>query len=100
VHRHHFPSSAGAVVASWAGLRVLPRAETRAFRRPREVLVVSDEEHRPTWSTVYGGKLTGYRHTGHRVAELVGRSLPPARRRADTATLRLPELERVTVWEP
>jgi len=99
VHRAHFPGSQGARLDAWAGLRVLPKAEGRAFSRPREVLLAVDEPTRPSWMTLYGGKLTGYRHTAARVARVLERSLGAATRRADTKTLVLPELERVTVWD-
>ncbi len=100
VHRRYFPSSEGAVLASWAGLRVLPRAEGAAFDRPRDVTLVCDDDARPSWVSVYGGKLTGYRHTAEEILEALEPSLPKGERRADTATLPLPELERVTVWDP
>ncbi|MEZ6017970.1 MAG: FAD-dependent oxidoreductase [Planctomycetota bacterium] len=103
VHRRYFPGSRGEVLDSWAGLRVLPKAASSAFRRPREVVLAEDDAERPTWITLYGGKLTGYRHTAERVAARLERSLAgalgPGTRRADTATLMLPELERVTVWD-
>lgn len=92
VHRRYFPESDGPVVDAWAGLRVLPRAEGSAFDRPRDVTLVADDDR--SWVTVYGGKLTGYRHTGEGVAALVGRGAAhrgvDGARRADTETLRLP----------
>ena len=99
VHRRYFPESQGEVRDAWAGLRVLPRAEGAAFDRPRDVTLVTDGPSRPTWVGVYGGKLTGYRHTAERIVRRLAGTLGPAARRADTATLRLPELERVTVWD-
>jgi len=100
VHRRYFPASRGAVVDAWAGLRVLPRAPSRAFGRPREVLLLADNPRRPTWTTLFGGKLTGYRRTAERVVRSLGTTLSRPEPRADTATLRLPNLERVTVWDP
>lgn len=100
VHRRYFPASRGAVVDAWAGLRVLPRAGSSAFGRPREVLVLPDDPRRPTWTTLFGGKLTGYRSTAERVVRSLGVTLGRGQQRADTATLRLPSLERVTVWDP
>jgi glycerol-3-phosphate dehydrogenase len=99
VHRHYFPASRGTVVDAWAGLRVLPRASSSAFRRPREVLLLPDDPRRPTWTTLFGGKLTGYRSTAERVVRSLGATLGRSEPRADTATLRLPNLERVTVWD-
>ncbi|MFT5735389.1 MAG: glycerol-3-phosphate dehydrogenase [Planctomycetota bacterium] len=100
VHRRYFPNSDGELLAAWAGLRVLPKAESAAFARPRDVTLVSDDEDQPSWVGVYGGKLTGYRHTAEEILDVIRPSLPEAARVADTATLRLPELERITVWEP
>lgn len=99
VHRRYFPASDSAPVDAWAGLRVLPRAEGSAFSRPRDVVLVADDPHAPTWVGVYGGKLTGYRHTAQEVVDLLRRVLPKAARRADTRTLRLPELEPIRVWD-
>lgn len=91
VHHRYFPGSRGRVLDAWAGLRVLPRAEGAAFSRPRDVILVSDDERRPSWVTVYGGKLTGYRHTAQEVLDEIAGALPhPTERRADTATLQLP----------
>ena len=99
VHRGYFPGSTGEVLDAWAGLRVLPRASGSAFDRPRDVTLLQDRRGRPSWVSVYGGKLTGYRHTGERVVRTLVPTLGPAERRADTATHRLPDLERVTVWD-
>lgn len=87
----YFPERRNAdVLDAWAGLRVLPRGEGRAFGRSREVILAADEERRPTFVTIYGGKLTGYRATAAKVERLLARALPREERRADTRTLRLP----------
>ena len=100
VHRGYFPESRGDLVDSWAGLRVLPRATGDAFSRPRDVIFQKDDARAPSWLTVYGGKLTGYRHTASEVLDEVRGSLPPrVTRRADTSTLVLPKLEDVDVWD-
>jgi glycerol-3-phosphate dehydrogenase len=93
VFRHYFPQRRGPVRNSFAGLRVLPRGPGRAFSRPREVVLSLDDEKRPTFVGIYGGKLTGYRATAHKVLTHLAPSLPEAERRADTATLRLPEVQ-------
>lgn len=87
----HFPGRTATRLDAWAGLRVLPRGPGRAFSRPREVVLSLDDELAPTFVGLYGGKLTGYRATAAKVLERLGPSLPIAERRADTATLRLPE---------
>lgn len=99
VHRRYFPASTGEPINAWSGLRVLPRAKGAAFSRPRDVILVQDDRQRPTWIGMYGGKLTGYRHTAQEVLDALRRVLPRTEQRADTATLRLPENERVTVWD-
>ncbi|MEM8710705.1 MAG: glycerol-3-phosphate dehydrogenase/oxidase, partial [Planctomycetota bacterium] len=90
VHRRYFPNSRGKLLEAWAGLRVLPQAESAAFARPRDVTLVSDSESRPSWVSVYGGKLTGYRHTAEEIYDAIRAALPPAERKADTAKLKLP----------
>jgi glycerol-3-phosphate dehydrogenase len=99
VHRRYFPESRGEVSDAWAGLRVLPRSGGSAFSRPRDVTLVAESAARPSWVSVYGGKLTGYRHTARQILEQVAPTLGTAKRRADTRTLRLPVLERPTVWD-
>ncbi|MDB2577297.1 FAD-dependent oxidoreductase [Planctomycetota bacterium] len=105
VHRRYFPHSLGEVSAAWAGLRVLPRASGSAFSRPRDVTLVTESPERPSWVSVYGGKLTGYRHTAERILRRIAPTLGPAervgpaRRIADTRTLSLPDLERLRVWD-
>ncbi len=93
VFRHYFPQRAASVRKAWAGLRVLPKGPGKAFSRPREVVLAFDDEQNPTYVGVYGGKLTGYRATAHKIFAHIEPSLPKATRRADTTTLRLPEVE-------
>lgn len=89
---NYFPDRADAPrLEAWAGLRVLPRGDGRAFERSREVVLAVDERGRPSFLTIYGGKLTGYRATAEKVLRKLRPALPAAERRADTATLRLPE---------
>ncbi len=88
-YAHYFPRRSTEVRASWAGLRVLPRGEGRAFDRPRETTLVVDDEERPRFVTIYGGKLTGYRATAERVVERLQSSLPKRTRIAHTDELPL-----------
>jgi glycerol-3-phosphate dehydrogenase len=92
VFHHYFPAREGPVLDSWAGLRVLPKGPGKAFSRPREVVLSLDDERLPTFVGVYGGKLTGYRATAERILGHLQPTLPGARRRADTSTLRLPDV--------
>ena len=91
-YRHHF-SKDPEVLDSWAGLRVLPRAKGAAFHRSRETLLYHDDSHVPRYVGIYGGKLTGYRATSERVLDTLSAVLPVRPRLADTATLRLPEVD-------
>jgi glycerol-3-phosphate dehydrogenase len=75
-HRRHFPRRVPELLSSWAGLRVLPFASSRAFDRPREVHFVFDQPHRPTFVAIYGGKLTGYRLTAEKALQFLALSLP------------------------
>jgi len=91
--QHYFPTRQGAVLDSWAGLRVLPKGPGKAFSRPREVVLSFDDKILPTFVGLYGGKLTGYRATAEKVLSHLEPALPKAERRADTATLRLPDVD-------
>jgi glycerol-3-phosphate dehydrogenase len=88
---HYFPEHTGKRTDAWSGLRVLPRGEGKAFHRPREVILMPDDAKAPTLVSIYGGKLTGYRHTAQRVMKLLQRTLPQHTLLADTAKLRLPD---------
>ena len=99
VHRRYFPYTETKLLDSWAGLRVLPKAEGDAFDRPRDVTLVADDDRAPSWVTVYGGKLTGYRHTAQEVLKAIRPNLPKATQVADTERLVLPKLEDVDVWD-
>lgn len=76
-------------VESFAGLRVLPKAEDSAFGRSREVLFHADNEQAPRVLSVMGGKLTTYRATAQDVLKRLRPSLPARRAVADTAKLPL-----------
>jgi glycerol-3-phosphate dehydrogenase len=85
----YFPDREAREVDAWAGLRVLPRAEGSAFGRPRESMLVCDDDSTPRTIAVYGGKLTAYRATAEKVIAELARGLPRRTRRADTRTLLL-----------
>ena len=90
VARHAFAHLDGEPLDAWAGLRVLPKEEGAAFHRSREVILAVDDDARPSFLTIYGGKLTGYRATAERVLRRLAPRLGAAERKADTRTLRLP----------
>ncbi len=88
-YTHYFPRRSTKILASWSGLRVLPRGEGRAFDKPRETTLVVDDEARPSLVAIYGGKLTGYRATSERVVERLLPHLPKRTRIARTDELTL-----------
>ena len=88
-YAHYFPRRSTKVLATWSGLRVLPKGEGRAFDRPRETTLVVDDEARPSMVAIYGGKLTGYRATAERVVERLLPHLPKRARVARTDELPL-----------
>lgn len=89
----HYFSGAPEVLDSWAGLRVLPRAKGEAFHRSRETLLFHDDQQLPRYVGIYGGKLTGYRATAERALRALAPVLPVRPQLADTATLKLPDVD-------
>ncbi len=89
--QYYFPSLTfqDSDVESFAGLRVLPKAEGSAFGRSREVLFHADNEEQPRLLSVMGGKLTTYRATAEQVVERLAPSLPRRRPLASTRELSL-----------
>lgn len=90
---HYFPGLAGLQVsdllASWAGLRVLPAGSKHAFHRSRETVLQVDTPLKPRFLSIYGGKLTTYRATAAHVVRRLAATLPERKAIADTAALRL-----------
>ncbi len=92
VLKHYFPRWRAVappdIVASFAGLRVLPSGAGHAFHRSRETLLLLDREDRPRVLSIYGGKLTTWRSVSARALERLSSSLP--RRTLLARTDRLP----------
>lgn len=90
---HYFPAYADAesrdVLASFAGLRVLPAGGGAAFGRSRDTILHTDRTVGPRLLTIYGGKLTAYRATAQKVMQRLRHSLPARTPRADTARVPL-----------
>lgn len=86
---HYFPAyrNQPVILSAFAGLRVLPVGEGKAFSRPRETILHVDRQQSPRLLTVYGGKLTAYRLTAERVMQRLVSALPSRTVRADTRTL-------------
>lgn len=93
--RHYFPHLDSQIlenpasVEAFAGLRVLPKSDKRAFARSRDVMFLTDDPQRPRVLTVMGGKLTTYRATAERTLNRLMPSLPTKERRAHTALISL-----------
>lgn len=87
VYRHYFPERSQEVVGSWAGLRVLPQAESAAFRRSRETRLMTNSSTQPRILSIVGGKLTAYRATAERVMRILQATLPKRHRQARTSEL-------------
>ncbi len=87
-----FPNKAAGrrdIVAAFAGLRVLPRADSSAFRRPREVILHREGSPLPRLVSIYGGKLTTYRAAAERTLAILAPALPRRTRMANTATIEI-----------
>ncbi len=98
-YTHYFPGRSTRILDAWAGLRVLPRGEGRAFDRPRETTLVVDDDAQPRLVAIYGGKLTGYRATAEKVIARLVPTLPHRARIARTDELPLePEVGDVAPW--
>lgn len=85
---HYFPQSTFTVIDEFAGLRVLPIGESPAFSRPRDCILHTDNHH-PRLLSLYGGKLTTYRHTADNVLRAVSAQLGKRTPVADTRNLSL-----------
>ena len=89
VYQHYFPERDKNVIDQWAGLRVLPAATGKAFKRSRETQMPVDNEKTPVVLSIFGGKLTGYRATAEKVIEKLKPSLPNVSAKALTSQLPL-----------
>lgn len=94
VYNHYFKRSIGRdeIIQSFAGLRVLPRSESKSFSRPRDTVFICDDEKKPRVISLYGGKLTAHRAMANDVLKKISSSLPARDAVADTANLRLPDV--------
>ncbi|MFQ5580995.1 MAG: glycerol-3-phosphate dehydrogenase/oxidase [Mariprofundaceae bacterium] len=86
---HYFPSYAGTVIDSFAGLRVLPKAEGAAFYRSRETMIHWHGGPDSRLVTIYGGKLTTYRATAEKVISQVKQRLGARPPKGDTRNISL-----------
>lgn len=87
--RHYFPRQPLRLDGAFAGVRVLPTGSGRAFSRARESIIEPAAALDGALVSIYGGKLTTYRHTAAEVVDLLRRSLGARPAIADTRTLAL-----------
>jgi glycerol-3-phosphate dehydrogenase len=75
---HYFetPLNRDAVIECFAGLRVLPAADSQPFHRSRDTVLHRDPRVARVLS-LYGGKLTSHHHTAVRVLQELGLSCKP-----------------------
>ena len=76
VYNHYFSRKLRPddVIASFAGLRVLPASHTRAFNRSRDTILHCDD-NTPRLLSIYGGKLTSHAHTAAEVMKRLAKIL-------------------------
>jgi len=74
VFNHYFKRhlEPGDILDAFAGLRVLPTGNGRAFNRPRDTILHHDSAT-PRLVSIYGGKLTSHVHTAEEVMKLLKR---------------------------
>lgn len=89
VYRHYFPTRSTEILDAWAGLRVLPKAQSSAFRRSRETILMTNSGSQPRLLSIVGGKLTGYRVAADKVMRKLTRTLQHRARVANTRQLPL-----------
>jgi glycerol-3-phosphate dehydrogenase len=85
---HYFPTLPLKIIDQFAGVRVLPSGNSSLFSRPRECILHREKQH-PHLISLYGGKLTGYRHNGEKVLRQIKKVLGKKRAIADTSKLLL-----------
>ena len=86
--RFYFPQHPDKVLDSFAGVRVLPTGNNSPFSRARESLLTRSGASTP-FISIYGGKLTTYRHTAEQVIAALRPALGYLSARADTQQLPL-----------
>ena len=87
----YFPDyalTAADISHSFAGLRVLPRANASHHKRKRETVLLSNPRA-PAYLAIYGGKLTAYRHTAERVMLQLKSFLAPPKTPLQTQHIKL-----------
>ncbi len=86
--KHYFPQQQLNVLDQFAGIRVLPQSSGRAFSRAREAVLHQDRQH-PRLISLYGGKLTTYRHVAEKTVGLAAKILGYRKAVIDTKAISL-----------
>lgn len=87
--RAYFPALDCTIIDSFAGVRVLPTGKDRAFSRARESVIENFDANGSPLISIYGGKLTTYRHTSELVTNLLQKLIGEKVATADTRILAL-----------
>jgi glycerol-3-phosphate dehydrogenase len=85
-YRHYFPHNNTEIASSFAGVRVLPANNKKAFNRSRESKLWSPENH-PNLRIIYGGKLTTFRTTAREMVTWLQRRIGERKAIADVDEL-------------
>lgn len=96
VYHHYFPSHDMTILDVMTGCRVLPATDDSVFKRSRETVFHTDNQHSPKMVAIIGGKLTVYRKTADKVMQLLSSGLPSRKRMADTASLHLKPVDKLS----
>lgn len=91
IFNHYFTKnySTSDIIEAFAGLRVLPASDHKAFDRPRDTVILADNPKDPRLFSICGGKLTAYRATAETVLNRVSTVLGKAAFKTDTRDLKI-----------
>ena len=95
VYNHYFSANLSKkdVLSSFAGLRTLPKTNSSAFSRPRDTLIIGNQNSKSRLLSLYGGKLTAYRATADQVMTQLQQVLTTSKKSIDTRSLALPSID-------
>ena len=86
--QYYFPQQNFNIIDQYAGVRVLPLSEGKAFSRARETVLHQDKQH-PRLISLYGGKLTTYRGVAEKTAKLAAKIMGDKKPVMDTKLISL-----------
>lgn len=97
--RFYFPQHPDTVIDAFAGVRVLPASSASPFARSRESLLARTGASAPHIS-IYGGKLTTYRHTAEQIMDMLRPALGALSGGTDTRNVRLTPCTTTPIYTP